>query len=66
MALRCLLDGTPLRSEPSELAVSTNEQIRGDDDPWLEWVREQLAEDPGPGGRTTPSVAPANHPIHAP
>ena len=29
----------------------TNEQIRGDDDPWLEWVREQLAEDPGPGGR---------------
>ena len=21
----------------------TNEQIRGDDDPWLQWVREQLA-----------------------
>lgn len=28
----------------------TNEQIRGDDDPWLQWVREQLAEDPGPEG----------------
>lgn len=26
----------------------TNEQIRGDDDPWLQWVREQLAESPGP------------------
>jgi len=25
----------------------TNEQIRGDDDAWLKWVREQLAEDPG-------------------
>jgi len=22
----------------------TNEQIRGDDDPWLQWVREQLAQ----------------------
>lgn len=28
----------------------TNEQIRGDDDPWLQWVREQLAEDPGLAG----------------
>lgn len=26
----------------------TNEQIRGDDDPWLQWVREQLAQSPGP------------------
>lgn len=25
----------------------TNEQIRADDDLWLQWVREQLAEDPG-------------------
>lgn len=24
----------------------TNEQVRGDDDPWLQWVREQLAKDP--------------------
>lgn len=23
----------------------TNEQIRGDDDPWLQWVREQAAQD---------------------
>lgn len=29
----------------------TNEQIRGDDDPWVKWVREQLAEDPGMEGR---------------
>lgn len=29
----------------------TNEQIRGDNDPWLQWVREQLAEDPGTAGR---------------
>ena len=29
----------------------TNEQIRGDDDAWLKWVREQLAEDPGMAGR---------------
>lgn len=29
----------------------TNEQIRGAGDPWLQWVREQLAEDPGMGGR---------------
>ena len=28
----------------------TNEQIRGDDDPWLTWVREHLAEDPGTAG----------------
>ena len=26
----------------------TNEQIRGDDDPWLQWVLEQLAQSPGP------------------
>lgn len=29
----------------------TNEQIRGADDPWVKWVREQLAEDPGMAGR---------------
>lgn len=32
---------TPLWSPLSP----TNEQIRGDDDPWLQWVREQLAQD---------------------
>ena len=32
----------------------TNEQIRGADDPWVQWVREQLAEAPAPDGRAPP------------
>lgn len=40
------------RLTPQRAPLSpTNEQIRGDDDPWLQWVREQLAENPGPGDR---------------